>query len=62
MVIGDTIADLGMGRSAKLGATIGVLSGVGDIDDLEHSADHIVPSIKHLLPIVLNKDKTSDKK
>ena len=53
VVIGDTIADMGMGKSAQLGATVGVLSGVGRVCDLDDHADHIVPSIKHLLPIIL---------
>merc|ERR1712002_282715 len=54
VIIGDTIADMGMGKSAKLGATIGVLSGVGDVNDLDEVADHIIPSIKHILPIVID--------
>lgn len=56
VVIGDTVADLGMGKSAELGATVGVLSGVCDVQDLDAQADHIVPSIRHLLPIVLPKE------
>ncbi len=52
--VGDTIADIGMGRRAQLGATVGVLSGVGGVDDLDPAgADHIVPSIKHILSIAL---------
>ncbi len=52
--VGDTIADIGMGRRANLGATVGVLSGVGGVDDLDPAgADHIVPSIKHILSIAL---------
>ena len=52
--MGDTLADIGMGVTAKLGATVGVLSGVGNVEHLdEGGADHIVPSIKHVLSIAL---------
>ena len=54
IVVGDTIADLGMGRSASLGATIGVLSGVGDVQDLDHTADHMIDHVGQLLPLVLD--------
>jgi hypothetical protein len=33
---------MGMGRSARLGSTVGVLSGVGEQRDLEPQADHLV--------------------
>ncbi len=56
-MVGDTLADMGMGRSAKLGQTVGVLSGVGSVKDLEPHADHLLPSIESLLPIVLKKKK-----
>ena len=60
VMIGDTVADMGMGRSAELGATVGVLSGVGEVGDLDPQADHIVPSIQHVLPIVVDmEDKTA---
>ena len=52
--VGDTTADIGMGVTAKLGATVGVLSGVGNVEHLdEGGADHIVPSVKHVLSIAL---------
>ncbi len=52
--VGDTSADIEMGVSAKLGATVGVLSGVGGVAHLdENGADHIVPSVKHVLSIAL---------
>ena len=56
VMVGDTQADMGMGRSAKLGATIGVLSGVGSTKHLAAEADHIVPSVKHILPIVVGQE------
>ena len=49
-VIGDSPADLGMGRAAGVGRTIGVLSGVGDRDSLEPAADLILDSIADLVP------------
>jgi len=52
VVVGDTLADMGMGRSAELGATVAVLTGVGGVDDLTPQADHVVPSIKHVLRLV----------
>ncbi|VDN58720.1 unnamed protein product [Dracunculus medinensis] len=42
LVVGDTLADMGMGRSANLGGTVGVLSGVCNGDELRPLADHIV--------------------
>lgn len=54
IMVGDTIADLGMGRSASLGATIGVLSGVGEVKDLANTADHMIESVGQLLPLVLD--------
>lgn len=52
VVVGDTLADLGMGRSAELGATVAVLTGIGGVEDLTPFADHVVPSIKHVLGLV----------
>lgn len=52
-MVGDTLADMGMGRSAKLGATVGVLSGIGDRHELDPHADHLLKHVGELLPIVL---------
>lgn len=52
-MVGDTLADMGMGRSANLGATVGVLSGIGDRHELNPHADHLVKHVGELLPIVL---------
>lgn len=41
-MVGDTLADMGMGRSANLGATIGVLSGIGAPEELDPHADYLV--------------------
>jgi len=48
-MIGDTPADLLMGRAAGVGMRIGVLSGVGTRRDLAPLADAILPSIASLL-------------
>ncbi|VDM30144.1 unnamed protein product [Toxocara canis] len=42
MVVGDTLADIGMGRMANVGCTVGVLSGVCGTDQLLPHAHHIV--------------------
>lgn len=49
-VVGDSPADLRMGRAAGVRRTIGVLSGVGDRALLEPLADVILPSIADLTP------------
>jgi phosphoglycolate phosphatase-like HAD superfamily hydrolase len=48
-VIGDSQADVAMGRAAGAGLVIGVLSGVGVHDELEPFADAIVSSIADLV-------------
>jgi hypothetical protein len=40
-----------MSKSANLGLTIGVLSGVCTIDDLSPGADHVIENIDHMLPL-----------
>jgi phosphoglycolate phosphatase len=49
-VVGDSPADLRMGRAASVARTIGVLSGVGDRALLEPLADVILASIAELAP------------
>lgn len=49
-VVGDSLADLTMGRRAGAGLVIGVLSGVDDADHLEPAADLIIPSVADLRP------------
>jgi phosphoglycolate phosphatase len=49
-VVGDAPADLRMGRSARTGLVVGVLTGVGTRDDLEPLADVVIESIDDLLP------------
>jgi phosphoglycolate phosphatase-like HAD superfamily hydrolase len=47
-VVGDSPADLRMGRAAGVARTIGVLTGVGDLATLEPLADVVLPSIEDL--------------
>lgn len=47
-VVGDSPADLRMGRAAGVARTIGVLTGVGDRATLEPLADAVLPSIAGL--------------
>jgi phosphoglycolate phosphatase len=49
-VIGDSPADLAMGRAAGVGRVIGVLTGVGDRQTLERTADVVIDSVAELLP------------
>jgi phosphoglycolate phosphatase len=47
-VVGDSPADLRMGRAAGAGLVIGVLTGVGARSDLEPLADVLVESVEAL--------------
>jgi phosphoglycolate phosphatase len=49
-VVGDSPADLRMGRAAGAGRVVGVLSGVGDRAILEPLADVVLDSIEALAP------------
>lgn len=49
-VVGDSPADLRMGRAAGVARTIGVLTGVGDQAALEPFADVVIGSIAELAP------------
>jgi phosphoglycolate phosphatase len=48
-VVGDTPADLAMGRAAGAAKVVGVLTGVGDKEELEPLADAVLGSIGELL-------------
>ena len=48
-IVGDTPADLAMGRAAGLGRVIGVLSGVGLRADLEPLADQVLGTVGELV-------------
>jgi phosphoglycolate phosphatase len=49
-IVGDSPADLLMGRAAGAGLVVGVLSGVGVHDELAPYADVILQSIAELIP------------
>jgi phosphoglycolate phosphatase-like HAD superfamily hydrolase len=53
VMVGDTQADVGMGKAANIGWNVGVLSGVGNSTDLLPEADHVIHSVKDLLPLIL---------
>jgi phosphoglycolate phosphatase len=48
-VVGDTPADLSMGRSADAGRVIGVLTGVGTAEELAPLADAVLESVGDLI-------------
>ena len=48
MVVGDTTADLKMGRAAGAGLVVGVLSGVSSARDLVTFADVLIESVDDL--------------
>jgi phosphoglycolate phosphatase len=48
MVVGDTTADLKMGRAAGVGLVVGVLSGVSSARDLVTFADVLIESVDDL--------------
>jgi phosphoglycolate phosphatase-like HAD superfamily hydrolase len=49
IVVGDTAADLIMGRAAGAGLVVGVLSGVGTAEVLGPHADLLLPSVAELI-------------
>jgi phosphoglycolate phosphatase len=50
-MVGDTAADLRMGRAAGVGLTVGVLSGLGSAELLAPLADVLLPSVAELVVI-----------
>ena len=57
--VGDTPADTIMGQAANLGLTVGVLTGVGDNQDLS-DADLIVPEVGDVIDLVTPTAKQLD--
>ena len=47
-MVGDAAHDLAMGRAARVGMTVGVLSGTGTAAQLQPLADLVVDSINDL--------------
>jgi choline dehydrogenase len=60
VMVGDTKADIGMGKSAQLGASVGVLSGVATSRELNNFADYVIPTVKDILPIILPEHTSND--
>ncbi len=48
-VVGDSVADMAMGRNAGAGLVVGVLSGVASADELAPLADAVLPSVGALV-------------
>jgi phosphoglycolate phosphatase len=55
IVVGDTVADLRMGRAAGAGLVVGVLSGVSGMDILAPQADLILNSVEEIAGINLTR-------
>ena len=51
-MVGDTPADTLMGQQAALGLTVGVLTGVGGLGDLQ-AADVIVKDVNECVDMIL---------
>lgn len=49
VMIGDAVADLEMGRSARVARVIGVLTGLTDANTLAAHADCVIPSLADLI-------------
>jgi len=52
-MVGDTLADVRMGRNAKLGKSIGVLSGICEEHELDPHSDHLLKHVGELMPLIL---------
>ena len=53
IVVGDTSADMGMGRNSKAGLIIGVLTGTGTTDYLlEKGAHCVLPDISYISKLI----------
>lgn len=55
-VVGDSLHDLEMARSAGAGLAIGVLTGASPRDLLEAHADHVIDSIAEIEPLLMPSD------
>ena len=52
LVVGDTLADMHMAKSANVGWTVGVLSGVAAAEVLAPYADALIPNVAALMQLV----------
>jgi phosphoglycolate phosphatase len=50
-MVGDSTHDLGMGKTAGAGLTVGVLTGTGSRESLESLADVLIPSVDTLIAL-----------
>ncbi|CAJ0574271.1 unnamed protein product, partial [Mesorhabditis spiculigera] len=55
IMVGDTIADLKMGRVAGLRASVGVLTGVGNRETLAQYTDYFIEDVSELPGLIRNK-------
>ena len=53
IMVGDSLRDVQMGKQAGVKASVGVLSGVCDMEDFKGVADIVVPSINDVLKIAI---------
>ncbi|XP_023930538.1 uncharacterized protein LOC106170926 [Lingula anatina] len=53
IMVGDSLADVGMGRLANLGGSIGVSTGVTPREELEPHADVVVDRLMDIVPLIL---------
>lgn len=49
LMVGDTVADLHMGRAAGVGRVVAVLTGANTLEDLQPHADVVLPSVANLV-------------
>ena len=61
IMVGDTPADTLMGQQAKLGLTVGVLSGVGGVSDLI-DADVIVKDVSDCIDLIMPPEDSDEQK
>ena len=61
IMVGDTPADTLMGQQAKLGLTVGVLTGVGGVSDLI-DADVIVKDVSDCIDLILPPEDSDEQK
>lgn len=61
MVVGDTVSDLKMARTAKVGIAVGVLSGVSSAGDLAPYADLLLESVDDLHAYIQMREAAQEK-
>ncbi|PIO60025.1 hypothetical protein TELCIR_18495 [Teladorsagia circumcincta] len=61
-MVGDTIADLKMGRVAGLRASVAVLTGVGNRDTLKEYSDYFLDNVSELPLLIATKINQNTKR